>query len=248
MAKQDNDLSDMLNELAQAQQVQEGELNELASITASPPVMRAAVDDKEETVVEAMVEDSGEISATAVAEGEADEGGPVLVNEAVAELYAVQHENDAAAEEDMLAALAQQTGSQETEPVMSDAPSAAEMERELTPRPRTSGRSSTAARSGRQTKPANPANSAQAVFAPVLITFGILTLLPAVWAVLILMGVKTWMHDGQDVAGMAKLMLVCWPVSLGLLAGGVYMVVQVSKEKAKQKKRDEALAAKRLSR
>lgn len=240
MAKQNgDDLSDMLNQLAAAQQGQESELNELASIAAPPVVSRAAVDPKEETSVEAVVEDSGEISATAVEE----DGPPVMVNAAVEELYAVQHENDAPADDDMLAALAQEAGGEEAEA----AAPAAVFEADASPRASSSRGSASSSRGSKHKPMPKRGASAQAVFAPVLITFGILTLLPAIWAVLILMGVKTWMHDGQDVAGMAKLMLVCWPVSLGLLGGGIYAVVQVNKENAKQKKRDEALAAKRTS-
>lgn len=217
MAKQEgDDLSDMLDQLAASQSGQEAQLNELAGLDAPAVPGTPATDDKEATSVEAAVEDSGEIAAAA------GEAGP---------------------SDDVIAALAQeanetpdhaQTPEETVEALEEHAPP--DFEEDTAP-------AALPTPHRHHHPPAKAAASAQAIFAPVLITFGVITLLPAIWSVLILMGVKTFMHSGKNVDGMAKLMLVCWPVAIGLLAGGIYSVVQVNRENAKKKKQAEEMAA-----
>lgn len=257
MAKSEgDDLSDMLSQLAKAQQHQEAELSELVSASAPKPSASGSIEELSAEgsapaissgTVEVMgtIDDEPEAVVADAAAGKDD--APVMVNEAVEELYAVQHANDEA--EDPLAALAMEAGGpvpteaviEEQEVVaVADEPEAPALNLEQDmPVPRRSSRTAAvASRGGRSVKPAKPATSLQAVFAPVLITFGLLTLVPAIWAVLVLMGIKVPMHDGQGASGMAKLMLVCWPVSLGLLAGGIVGVVQTMKQNRKMKERE----------
>jgi hypothetical protein len=258
-----DDLSEMLNELAESQKRQEAELTELSGGSHSPPPLDPDHADPIDAVL--AEESSPAQGAPATTEADAvDENAiateriePPAPHRPVDDLIDMQHaqsaEHDVEAA-DMLAQLAQQTGGgvadepaafpdpaafaeQEQPQVLGSANSMAT--RQL-PTPRPAGRSGRPART-----PGKPAANLNAVFAPVLLTLGTITLLPAIWAVLILMGVETWMHDGQGVDTMAKIMLACWPVSLGLLAGGVMALVQVSREKTKQRKRDEALAARR---
>lgn len=254
-----DDLSDMLSQLARAQQNQEAELSELVGAAASQSSAGGSIEEPSAegsapAIGSGTVEVTGAIDddpQADVADGsDAEADAPVMVNEAVEALYAVQHENDEA-DADPLAALAMEAGGMSpAEAVIGqDAPAAVadevaapalDPEREA-PAPRRSSRPAAApSRGGRSVKPARPATSLQAVFAPVLITFGLLTLAPAIWAVLVLMGVKAPMHDGQGAAGMAKLMLVCWPVSLGLLAGGVVGVVQTVKQNRKIREQEAA--------
>lgn len=71
----------------------------------------------------------------------------------------------------------------------------------------------------------------KATAAPVLVTVGILMLIPAVWAVAILLGIPVW-HSQRDGAGqMAIAMMVCWPIALALIAGGIWFFIQVTAEK-----------------
>jgi len=71
----------------------------------------------------------------------------------------------------------------------------------------------------------------KATAAPVLMTFGLVMLVPAVWAVLILMGIEAPMHERESVDKMALFMLVCWPIGLALFAGGIFFMVQSMKQK-----------------
>jgi len=259
MAKPEgDDLSDMLSQLAKAQQSQEAELSELVGASASRSSASGSIEElSAEGSAPAISSGTVEVMGTiddepeaVVTDAAADKGdAPVMVNAAVEELYAVQHANDEA--EDPLAALAMEAGGaappadgmiEEEVADVADAVEAPALDLEQDmPVPRRSSRSAAvASRGGRSVKPTKPAASLQAVFAPVLITFGLLTLIPAIWAVLVLMGMKVPMHDGQGASGMAKLMLVCWPVSLGLLAGGIVGVVQTIKQNRKQKEREAA--------
>lgn len=255
MAKQnDDDLDDMLSQLAKAQEHQSAELSELVG-AASQPTAGGAVDEAAAKTAPAISSGAVEVMATIdeeestrdeedVVVAEQGDEPPVMVNEAVEALYAVQHEDDEADGGDPLAALAMEAGGPVppgeaagnfTAAPQATAAASLDLQDDM-PAPRRTP-SSASART-RSTKPAKPAASMQAIFAPVLITFGLLTLIPAIWAVAVLMGMKVPMHDAQGASGMAKLMLICWPVSLGLLAGGIVAVVQVSKQKKKLKERE----------
>ena len=277
MAKQnDDELNDVLSELAKAQESQSSQLSDLLGASnkssgsgaieeaakASVPALSSGavevvgtIDEEESTRDEEDILAQGADDVVEAEAGDVDEP-PVMVNEAVEALYAVQHEDDAAEGGDPLAALAMEAGgpvpvseagavavavavavaAAGDEPEVFVAAAAIDLSQDMPASPRRSSAGSSSRT--RNTKPAKPAASMQAVFAPILITFGILTLIPALWAVAVLMGMKVPMHDGQGADGMAKLMLICWPVSLGLLAGGIVSIVQVSKQNKKMKARE----------
>jgi len=67
----------------------------------------------------------------------------------------------------------------------------------------------------------------KAVFAPVLLTTGILLLIPAVWSVLLLSGMQVWQSERDDARSMAMAMLISWPIALLLLVAGGWMLLQV---------------------
>jgi len=67
------------------------------------------------------------------------------------------------------------------------------------------------------------------IAAPVLMTTGLLLLIPAVWSVLILSGALVSEREGAR--NMALAMLVAWPMALILLAGGGFFVWQVINDK-----------------
>lgn len=69
----------------------------------------------------------------------------------------------------------------------------------------------------------------KATAAPVLLTVGILVLIPAVWSVLHLSGIARSSKDDAD--GMAMFMLVCWPIALALIAAGVVFMMQAMRDK-----------------
>ena len=63
----------------------------------------------------------------------------------------------------------------------------------------------------------------------VLSTVGMLLLIPAVWALLLLAGAEVWNHDRTGAHKMALLMLICWPIAFALLCGAVYYFIQIKK-------------------
>lgn len=79
-----------------------------------------------------------------------------------------------------------------------------------------------------RTKPPS-SGGLKAVASPVLITVGLLMLIPAVWAVLFLSGSIT--SDKHDARVMAFVMLACWPIAIALIGGGVWFIFQVKKDK-----------------
>ena len=56
------------------------------------------------------------------------------------------------------------------------------------------------------------------VAAPILGTVGAMLMVPAIWAVMILQEYEIWASDRSDAVLMAKVMLICWPIALILLA------------------------------
>ena len=67
---------------------------------------------------------------------------------------------------------------------------------------------------------------------PVLYTIGLMLLVPAMWAVLILSGAEKIPGAQIDDAPMkAKFMLICWPVAILLLATAIYYTLQIMGEK-----------------
>ena len=73
----------------------------------------------------------------------------------------------------------------------------------------------------------------KATAVPLLGTVGLLLLIPAVWAVMVLMNAES---SGDD-RGMAVAMLVAWPIALCLLAAAVVLFIQVAKEQKQAKLR-----------
>lgn len=71
----------------------------------------------------------------------------------------------------------------------------------------------------------------KAVATPVMATIGLLLLLPAAWGTLILMGVEVWNSDREGATTMAQAMLICWPLSLAMLALSVLLFLQVRAER-----------------
>lgn len=275
--KSHDDLSEMLNQLAESQKRQEAELHELSGATHNRPMI------DEEQVEAVLAGDSGGLSpggAAAQAPVAEQPAGPASATEVIdADASAdravaprdervgeVEQETEVDAEDeevaqaladdqdlptgndadsaDMLAALAHETGaapSDEAAINLADESSAQPIDlggatatsRGLPvpqPGPRRSARMHV-----------KPAANLKAVFAPVFLTLGVLMLLPGIWAVLVLLGQDVWMSKAQGVDTMAKIMLVCWPVAIGLLAGAFIALVQLSRDKAKQRRREESM-------
>ncbi len=59
------------------------------------------------------------------------------------------------------------------------------------------------------------------------IVMGVLLLVPAILAVLVLIGVKMPLSQKENATAFAALLLVCWPVAGGLLAGAWYFNKQL---------------------
>lgn len=76
-----------------------------------------------------------------------------------------------------------------------------------------------------------PKTSMKEVAVPLLFTVGIILLIPAVWGTLVLAG--SIESKRESAKGMAAAMLVCYPVALCLIGGGVLFLRQVMKEKAR---------------
>jgi len=253
--KSHDDLSEMLNDLAESQKRQEAELHELSGGNANPPSVKVDDDEPFDAV---LAEETTKIDTTSTPRSAAADEVTVVeaqveaveppaaasdqqAHRPVDDLIALQQE-DAAASADMLAELAQEAGAEEGEepPVAVFEPEAIEAPAHFDS---SAAIPQSAARRPRPVRvPPKPQANLKAVFAPVLLTFGVLMLLPAVWAVMILMGAEVWMHDGQGVDTMAKIMLICWPVGLGLLAGAFVSFVQLSREKTKQRQREAAMS------
>lgn len=70
------------------------------------------------------------------------------------------------------------------------------------------------------------------VGSPILITVGLLLCYPGFWALMILTG--TWTSERESAASMAKVMLVCWPIAIALIAGGVMFFMQARDEKRRR--------------
>lgn len=79
--------------------------------------------------------------------------------------------------------------------------------------------------------PAKPKTSIKEIAVPLLFTVGVILLIPAVWGTLVLAGSIESKREGAK--GMAAAMLVCYPVALCLIGGGILFLRQVMKEKAR---------------
>lgn len=95
----------------------------------------------------------------------------------------------------------------------------------------------------------------KSTFAPVLFTVGLLMMVPAIWAVLLLMGYDHFLGiplpgTNQDdptqmeqAELMAWVMMACWPIGLILLIAAIVMFVQVAKNKMAMKAEAKAEAS-----
>jgi hypothetical protein len=80
-------------------------------------------------------------------------------------------------------------------------------------------------------------NPVKAVAIPVLITVGLLLLIPGIWSVLLLAGVEVWNSRAPGAQRMAVVMLIAsWPMSICLLGGAALFFHQLRSE---QKKREQ---------
>ncbi len=73
----------------------------------------------------------------------------------------------------------------------------------------------------------------KAVMAPILVTLGLLLLVPGVWAIGTLLGMEWWLFDQPKVKVMAAAMLISWPIALILMGAGVVYMRQAMKAKKK---------------
>ncbi len=71
----------------------------------------------------------------------------------------------------------------------------------------------------------------KAVAAPILMTVGVMLLIPAFWAVLVLTGAGVPMADREDAKSMAKVMLVCWPLSVTLIIPAALIFAQIAADR-----------------
>ena len=71
----------------------------------------------------------------------------------------------------------------------------------------------------------------KATMVPILMTVGILVVLPAVWGTMILAGVDTFMSDRPSADTMAKFMLICWPIAITLIVTSIILFLQIAKAK-----------------
>lgn len=84
----------------------------------------------------------------------------------------------------------------------------------------------TPARSRARTPAGRDANHGlKAAAVPVLITVGLLLLIPGVWSLLILTG--TWESPREDAKTMAVAMLATWPIALSMFAGAGFFWWQI---------------------
>jgi hypothetical protein len=71
----------------------------------------------------------------------------------------------------------------------------------------------------------------KALAVPILVTLGLLMLLPAVWGTLMLIGVEVPASDRDGATLMAAFMLVCWPIALAMFGIAGVLFRQVSRQK-----------------
>lgn len=80
--------------------------------------------------------------------------------------------------------------------------------------------------------PAKPHASLKATAVPLLATVGVLLLWPAMWSLMHLAGHQTEAGSRASADGMAKAMLIAWPIAFMLLGSALFLFIQVQKEKA----------------
>lgn len=93
---------------------------------------------------------------------------------------------------------------------------------------------------GRRAPPRIAAGHDQIKAVAVVLLLGVagLLLIPAVWAALLLMGIKVWGSARPDAAKMAMGMLACWPIAAGLVSGAVLFYLQLCRSARSGSSRD----------
>ncbi|MEX0775839.1 MAG: hypothetical protein WD042_09025 [Phycisphaeraceae bacterium] len=81
-------------------------------------------------------------------------------------------------------------------------------------------------------RPTQDTGGIKAMAVPVVITVGVLLIIPGIWALMALMGIASTEREGAT--GMALLMLIAWPISFCLLAAGVVMFMQLQTAKKRK--------------
>ena len=95
-------------------------------------------------------------------------------------------------------------------------------------------RRSSRARAGRASTSAT--NDLKKVAVPMLITVGLLLMIPGLWALLVLGGVEIFGSAKQGARGMAMVMLLCWPIALLLIFGAFYFIVELRRAEANKRR------------
>ncbi len=72
---------------------------------------------------------------------------------------------------------------------------------------------------------------------PILITVGVLLMVPGLWAVGQMLGFAVPRHEDPKAGQMALAMLITWPMSLCMIAGAVFFWVQTSGGKSSERRR-----------
>ncbi len=95
-------------------------------------------------------------------------------------------------------------------------------------------RRSSRARAGRASTSAT--NDLKKVAVPMLITVGVLLMIPGLWALLVLGGVEIFGSTKQGARGMAMVMLLCWPIALLLIFGAFYFIVELRRAETNRRR------------
>lgn len=80
----------------------------------------------------------------------------------------------------------------------------------------------------------------KAIGAPIFVLLGLVTLVPAVWGTLLLAGMNVPLKNTEGASSMAKVMLVTWPIGIFIIAVGIRMMLQVLAAAAKAKQAKQA--------
>jgi len=61
---------------------------------------------------------------------------------------------------------------------------------------------------------------------PILLTVGVVLLIPGIWAVCLLIGLEVPRHNEPDAKQVALAMLITWPLSLCMIGGAIFFLMQ----------------------
>ena len=128
---------------------------------------------------------------------------------------------NAAHEEQLIAAeMDDDEDSEASGPVTSPAPAPGAASAAPTPR-----------RPAQPARPAKP-SAVKTAAVPLLVTVGILLFLPGTWSIMQIAGIHVPGSEREDARTMAYFMLLCWPVSISLLAGAGFFLWQIKRATA----------------